>query len=200
MARGRFIVLEGGDGAGTTTQMHALEARLRARGHDVLCTAQPSRGAVGQLARANLAASATNPLPPEAMALLFAADRLEHVHGTISPALDAGTWVICDRYVLSSMVYQGLALPEAWIASVNQFALAPDITLFVDTSDVEAARRRTARGGDVEIFDGADVQASVLGRYRRLAQDANVFRVDGDGSREDVTTRIWVAMTHAGLV
>ncbi len=96
MGRGRFIALEGIDGSGTTSQRGALAAALRARGHTVLETYEPSDGSIGQLTRSRLATDA-RPLDRRALALMFAADRLDHVANEIEPALDAGQVVLTDR-------------------------------------------------------------------------------------------------------
>src|SRR5688572_8576363 len=100
--RGRFIVVEGPDGVGTTTQAAAVANALEQRGRRTHVTAEPSKGAIGQLVRARLKHEGDK----ETLALLFAADRLDHWHGEVRPQLDAGVDVVSDRYVLSSLVYQ----------------------------------------------------------------------------------------------
>src|SRR5437667_268896 len=110
---GRFIVLEGIDGAGTTTQADAIAAALRKKGRQVFVTREPSDLAIGKQIRAALVGKAA--FPSDALALLFAADRLDHLEREVQPALRAGTDVICDRYVLSSMAYQGSMLPADWV-------------------------------------------------------------------------------------
>src|SRR5204862_347715 len=126
--RGRFIVLEGVDGAGTTTQTRALAAALAARGHIVTTTCQPSDGVIGKLVRSQLRAT-DDPPDPRALALLFAADRLDHIHRVVEPALARGEVVISDRYVASSWIYQGLACDPQWVRTINAHAPWPDLTL-----------------------------------------------------------------------
>src|SRR4051794_39709628 len=109
---GRFIVIEGLDGAGTTTQTERLATRLREEGHRVLTTREPSDGPVGMLLRQALTGRLTlpgahAPLADETLALLFAADRTDHLASRVEPALGRGEVVLCDRYVLSSLAYQG---------------------------------------------------------------------------------------------
>lgn len=117
---GRFIVLEGLDGAGTTTQTERLASLLRSEGHDVVTTREPSDGPVGTMLRQALTGrlglpQGRGPLAQETLALLFAADRTDHLHARILPALEQGKVVLCDRYVLSSLAYQGASLPMAWV-------------------------------------------------------------------------------------
>jgi dTMP kinase len=113
----RFIALEGIDGSGTTTQKARLAAALRDRGLDVLETFEPSEGPLGTMARGMLRGD--DPAAPDLLALVFAADRLEHLSRCIEPALAAGRTVICDRYVLSSLVYQSGVDPEPQRTGAN---------------------------------------------------------------------------------
>ncbi len=184
---GRFIVLEGLDGAGTTTQLARLAQALRARGRTVHTTAEPSTGPVGQQLREALARKLT--LPDGALALLFAADRLHHLASEIEPRLAAGEWVLCDRYVLSSLAYQGATLPVEWVGALNARARAADLTLFLEVDVATAARRRAARGGEEELFDSK--QAAIAQRYREAVAShgaaQRVVVVDGERPAEEVT-------------
>ena len=196
MKPGKFIVLEGLDGAGTTTQCEALAKALRLKGREVWVTREPSTGPIGTLVRQSLSGRLMlgpgEPLGNDTLALLFAADRVDHVASEIAPALKRGAVVLSDRYLLSSLAYQGAALPMAWVAQLNARALAPDLTLFVEVSLSEAARRRKARGGKDELFDAPAVQKRTALQYqkaiavRRKAKDAIVI-IDGDEAREAVT-------------
>jgi dTMP kinase len=194
--RGRFIVLEGLDGAGTTTQAERLAAALRAEGHSVLTTREPSDGPIGTLIRQALTGrlvlpGGAGPLAQETLALLYAADRTDHLKARVLPALEVGQIVISDRYVLSSLAYQGASLSMAWVEAANGYAVAPDLTLFVHVSPAVAAQRRAARGGAKELFEEDALQRKIARQYeeairRREAQE-KIVRINGDQPVEAVT-------------
>lgn len=202
----RFIALEGIDGSGTTTQAAALTAWLTARGHRVHRTREPSSGEIGRLVRSRLAA-AGDPLEPRALALLFAADRLDHVHREISPALARGEVVLSDRYLLSSLAYQSLDAPLPWVVQINAQAPRADLNLLVDLP-VEVAVARVAKRLDAdeaatrEIFDVPETQRHLAEAYRRLAARDDVGPVsiiDGDAPLEAVTTALTEVLAARGL-
>ncbi len=193
---GRFIVLEGLDGAGTTTQVERLAAACRAEGHAVLTTREPSDGPVGTLIRQALTGrlglpGGAGPLAPETLALLFAADRTDHLTARVLPALAAGQIVLCDRYVLSSLAYQGASLPMDWVEAVNACAVSPDLTLFVGVAPEVAARRRKARGGAAELFEADEAQRRIAKQYlaaiRRREKHERIVHIDGEQGIEAVT-------------
>ena len=193
--RGRFIVLEGLDGAGTTTQTERIAAVLRERGHRVLTTREPSDGPLGTQLRQALTRRLVRPdgapLTPETLALMFAADRTDHLASSILPALQAGQVVLSDRYLLSSLAYQGATLPMAWIDEINARARSPDLTLFVEVSTRTAARRRAGRGSPEELFEAEALQRKIAKKYdeaivRRAVQD-HIVRVSGEGTVDAVT-------------
>lgn len=193
---GRFIVLEGLDGAGTTTQLERVGASLRAQGHRVLTTRQPSDGPIGTLLRQALTGrlqlpAGAGPLTPESLALLFAADRTDHLAAIVFPALEAGQVVLCDRYVHSSLAYQGAELPMAWVAEINRWAPPADLTLFVDVDVKTAARRRLARGAPEELFEAEASQRRIARRYRQAlelrSRRERVVHLDGRQPIEAVT-------------
>lgn len=168
--RGLFLVLEGIDGAGTTTQRGRLHAWLTQLGYTGHPTAEPSSGPIGRLIRQFLG-SLDEPLEPRAMALLFAADRRDHIAREITPRLEAGAIVISDRYVLSSLAYQTTAgVPREVVAQANADILKPDLTLYFDLPVEVAAERRARRAGTVEIYDADAVQARVHATYRAEAE------------------------------
>lgn len=188
-----FIALEGIDGSGTTTQLALLGQRLRRLGHQVTQTAEPSQGVVGRSCREAL--SAAEPLPDAVLALMFAADRLHHQQHCIDVARAAGHVVLCDRYLLSSLAYQGLSLPEPWLWAINSRARRPDISILLHVPWHMAQQRVAARGATAEQFDGAALQARISARYLALAQQPNaetgpVICVDGTGSQEAVAARL----------
>lgn len=205
MPRGQFIVLEGIDGSGTTLQCGALCAALRERGHQVLETREPSGGSIGRLVRESLAMRA-DPLDPQALALLFAADRLDHVAREVEPALAAGTHVICDRYLLSSWAYQALDAPLAWVKAINGQAPWPDLTLWLDVPVEIALSRVAAReqqdGTARERFEVPELQRRVAESYATLARDpalSSVHTVDGTPAPRAVTDALIAICASAGL-
>jgi len=195
-ARGRFIVLEGLDGAGTTTQGALLAARLLEHGIRVELTKEPTDGPIGKLARAFT--DGDRHFESETVALLFAADRLEHTV-EIRGLLEAGTWVVSDRYVASSLAYQtSQGLPFEWVRTLNSRAMEPDATVFVDTPVATCVERLAARG---EFNTGPFDQAAALEKARELYLRAfrevplgTLVSVDGAGEREVVADAIWAAL------
>jgi len=190
---GRFIVLEGIDGSGTTTQTLRLAESLRSDGHSVLSTHEPSDGPIGVVLRQALTRRLAG-LSDRVLALLFAADRLHHLAAVVEPALAEGKVVVSDRYVLSSLAYQGMRLPLAWVESLNAAARRPDLTLYLDVDARTAAGRRLGRGGVEEIFDADEVQRAVARSYGRVIRKhtraQRVVRVDGGGSPDAVAAAV----------
>lgn len=207
--RGRFIVFEGIDGAGTTTQARLLARWLQRQGRTVHQTAEPSTGPLGnqlrQAMRRRLVGADGQPLDPRAFAALFVADRADHLTGEIEPALARGEDVICDRYVLSSLAYQGLDADLDWVAALNAPMRAPDLTLFLDVDAEIAAKRRAGRGGKAEIYEVDAFLRRVVKAYRSvisLRPRDGVVTLDGSGTVRGVhaTCRDAVSMLPAGGV
>lgn len=198
--RGLFLVLEGIDGAGTTTQRGRLAAWLAGLGQAVHPTAEPSSGPIGRLIRQFLG-SLDQPLEARAMALLFAADRRDHIEREILPQLRAGTVVISDRYVLSSLAYQTSAgVPREVVASANADILVPDLTIYFDLPLSVAAERRARRASTVEIYDADPVQARVAATYRaeaeqRRAAGEPVVFIDAAREPDEVEAQLRAAIT-----
>jgi dTMP kinase len=201
--RGRLIVLEGLDGAGTTTQSRLLGERLAAEGRKVHVTAEPSRGPVGALVRQVLTrrvVGSDGAFDAAALALLFAADRLDHHAVDVAPKLAEGIDVVSDRYTLSSLAYQGLATGDmAWVEQVNARAPAADVTVFLRTRPEVSLRRRRAASLDREIFEESSFQRRVAQSYDRAigrlrAAGEEVVEVDGEASVEIVARAIWTAV------
>lgn len=190
-----FIVLEGIDGSGTTTQLDRLAERLRAAGRRVVATREPSPGPIGLLLREILRGTHANPdgtgLDGRAMALLFAADRRDHLTREIEPALASGADVISDRYLLSSLAYQAVEADRAWVEQLASGVREPDLTLLLDVDIAVAAQRRTKAGRPVERYDADGTLARVAENYRRLAAGRpNIVRIDGTPSPADVEQAI----------
>jgi dTMP kinase len=132
------------------------------------------------------------------LALLFAADRLDHLEAEILPALRRGEVVICDRYLLSSLAYQGATCPIEWVEEINAGAITPDLTLFLDVKPETASNRRAGRGGLPEIFEGDDRQRRVSRQYataiRRLEKRERIVRIAGDRPPEEVAAEVLKAI------
>ena len=200
VAGANFIVLEGVDGSGTTTQVRLLAERLRARGRRVHTTAEPSAGAIGRLLRQALSGRLSEGQGPDpvaaswqTLALLFAADRLDHIAREIEPELVAGACVLCDRYDHSTLAYQSVggggrdALP--WLRDLNRHAPRPDLVIVLDVPASVAAERRRARSGPAEIFDADALQARLCDFYAALEQSCpadRILHLDGTSPPQEV--------------
>jgi dTMP kinase len=190
--RAIFVALEGIDGSGTTTQLERLVRHLGAGlGRRAHATREPSNGPIGRLLRELLlgehALPDGAPIDGQAMALLFAADRRDHLRREIEPRLAAGVDVVTDRYLMSSLAYQAEEAARDWVASLARVVRPADLTILLDLPvDVAAARRRAA-ARVVERYDDDAVQARVAENYRRLAaDDPSAIVLDGSGSVEEV--------------
>ncbi len=183
----RFIVVEGADGSGKTT----LSRRLQESIPNSLWTCETSHGTVGQLIR-QILAKKQEPLDRFTMAALFTADRLDHLHRVIRPALETGKRVICDRYYYSTYIYQQLYKEHALMlfnAMSSHPILKPDLTLVIDVDPSVASDRRKHRRGDASLFEDKKTQREVCAQYSSLkARFPNdwIIRIDGNQSAENV--------------
>ena len=205
MIEGHFIAIEGIDGAGTTTQAARLAAALRKRGLPVRTTHEPTDGPIGALIRQVLngrvvvsgPAGTTSP-GWSTLALLFAADRLDHLQAEIIPNLMDGVTVITDRYDASSIAYQGIvsgdAAVSAWIRSINSRARRPDLTIILDVSPETALERRRLRGNVPDLFEEEELQRRLARFYETIEQYLPGDRVLHLNGNIDADT------VHAGLV
>jgi dTMP kinase len=196
VTRGKFVVLEGGDGSGKSTQVAGLAASLRAAGLAVHETFEPGAGETGAIIR-DLLLHGPEVISSVTEALLMAADRAQHVATEIAPALGRGEWVVCDRYVPSSLVYQGVVrrlgveLVEE-LSTIATGGLAPDLVIVLDVSDEVAAARRDPETDRLER-EGELFHAAVRRAYRELAATRDWTVVDADGSVDDVADAVWAA-------
>ena len=200
--RARFVTLEGGEGVGKSTQLKALAAALRARGLDLVETREPGGSPGAEAIRSLLLHD--HHWTPEAEALLFAAARADHVATTILPALERGAWVLCDRFVDSSIAYQGGAggLGFEAVRALHGFGshgFLPDRTLLLKLPEGEAERRASGRDtGGADLIGGRDASyhRNVVDAFDRLAKDEpERFRViDASGAAEEVTARLLAAL------
>ena len=193
MEKGRFITIEGLDGAGTTTQANMLAAALERTGGPVWLTGEPTCGPVGSLVRQVLQERVRGrdggPFSRKALALLFAADRLDHCDTRIKPLLEQGVTVISDRYVYSSFAYQVQDAPQEWVQQINQFALTPELVIFLDITPEIAMERVKKRKSEQEIFEHLVFQEKVRRQYLAVLEPLDSSRklfVDGNGTKEDV--------------
>ncbi|GCD44022.1 dTMP kinase [Streptomyces paromomycinus] len=191
---GFFIALEGGDGAGKSTQVEALAAWIRGKGHEVVVTREPGATAIGKRLRSIILDVSTSGLSDRAEALMFAADRAEHVNSVIRPALERGAVVITDRYIDSSVAYQGAGrnLAPTEIARISRWAtdgLVPHLTVLLDVSP-ETARERFTEAPDRMESEPAEFHQRVRSGFLTLAaaDPARYLVVDAGQEPEDVTT------------
>jgi dTMP kinase len=202
--RGRFITLEGPDGSGKTTAARHLATWLRDRGLTVLLTQEPGGTALGDEVRRLVLhhRGLADDLDPRTDALLFAAQRAQHVARMIRPALERGEWVVCARYLDSSLAYQGAAygLDADEMHRLQTFAtdgLMPDLTLLIDVPvEVGLSRKRRGIWNRFEDTEGVAFFEKVRRAYHNLAAaDAERFRVlDGSGSVEGVDEAVRAAV------
>ena len=200
--RGRFITFEGGEGTGKSTQAALLAQRLRAMGIGVVLTREPGGSPGAEIIRHVLLSGAAKALGPDAEAILFAAARGDHVVTTIEPALARGRWVVSDRFVDSTMVYQGALgqvdpLLLGGLRRVTIGKLKPDLTFILDLpAEVgleRASARRGAEGADRFEAESLDFHEKLREAYMRLAasEPDRCMLIDAREGHAAVATRIW---------
>jgi dTMP kinase len=195
-ASGIFVVLEGGDGSGKSTQMALLVARLHELGREVVTTREPGGTDTGAAIRSLVLDGGA--LDPRAEALLIAADRAQHVAEVVRPALERGAVVVSDRFVPSSLAYQGVArgLGVEEIARLSEWAtcgLAPDIVVVLDVGPAVAVARRAGPQDRMEQ-EPDSFRAAVNQAYRELAARFGWRLVDAVGTVESVAEQVWAAV------
>ncbi len=218
--QGYFIVLEGTDGSGLSTQAPLLRDALLHAGRAAYVTKEPSEGPAGAIIRLALtrrlgyapfsshtadegpAAAAWEPLGDDVLALLYAADRLDHLRQVITPRLAHGVDVVCDRYRLSSLAYQALTADPDWVAALNSKARPPDLTVFLDVAPEVSRERMARRQGGVELYEQDRTIRRIRENYLRLiaagrAAGENIAVVDGEGPIDAVAARVWAACRAA---
>lgn len=205
--QGQFIVFEGLDGSGTSTQAELLQGWLERHGQPAHRTAEPSSGPFGLLLRAALAGRIGSagpdgrfrPLPEDVLALAFAADRLDHLDHEVLPRLASGVTVISERYYLSSLAYQSEQLGLDWVRALNRRARRPDLTLFLDVPVEVCLERIRQRGRRTELFeDGATLRRVRAGYLRAIAllaaEGERIVTLDGNRPPEAVLADVLRAL------
>jgi dTMP kinase len=195
---GRLIVIEGLDGAGTTTQTKRLVEHLNGNGRKAHATREPSDGPVGRLIREMLTGNHAiegQKLSQGTFGLLFAADRLDHMQREVDPKIAEGTIVISDRWYHSSLAYQGTGADRDWITMLNSRARKPELTIFLQVRPEVAAKRRAAARRKEELFEDLRMQQEVDAGYKATiaelkAQGERIEILDGEQSEDDVFAAI----------
>jgi len=197
-----FVVFEGPDGSGTTTQIGILERffiQNRLSMPPFYITFEPTNGSIGKLLRSLLKGEET--LKAETIAMLFAADRNEHVFGSggIEERCKRGELVVCDRYLLSSLVYQGITCGEELPARLNRDFPAPELLIFFDIEPETALERIASRGTQKEIYENPVFQKEVRARYKTLLPEfashgVRVEIIDASLSPDEVARQVWGAI------
>jgi dTMP kinase len=181
--KGVFICVEGLDGCGKTTQAKLLVRRLR-RSCDAVYTAEPSSGKIGRFIKKHWLHSDKRG-SGVVEALLFAADRFEHVENTVLPALKRGRIVVSDRYVYSSLAYQGATgLELEWIERINEHAVRPDLAIFIDVEPETVVQRLKPRKS---VMENLETQRKVREVYVKFVEKGELVRVDGNKSKGEVS-------------
>ena len=208
MLRGKFITFEGGEGCGKSTQVRRLRTALEGRGLSVILTREPGGTPLAEKVRALLKDEAEDPPCDRAELLLFLAARAQLVRNVIRPALDAGTWVVSDRFSDSTLAYQGYGrgLPLDTIREANDCAcegLKPDMTLLLDI-DPETSRRRmrmreaaTSTGPDRIELAGGGFHARLRSGFLEMAaaEPGRIVTIDASGTEDEVWESVWKSLT-----
>ena len=205
--RGHFITFEGGEGSGKSTHAASLAQRLKGSGIEVVLTREPGGSTGAEIIRHILLSGIAKPLGAETETILFAAARDDHMRSTILPALKAGQWVICDRFIDSTRVYQGILGKVdgkliRGLERVTVGAAMPELTFILDVpANVGLARAKTRRGtGTADRFEAESVEYHEHLRQAYLAlaklEPKRCVVVDGRAPRDVVADRIWAAVNE----
>ncbi|MEM2118768.1 MAG: dTMP kinase [Candidatus Bathyarchaeia archaeon] len=186
LKKGFFVCIEGLDGCGKTTQAKLLVERLK-ESYNAVYTAEPTEGHIGRFIK-EYCLHGSNRGSAVVEALLFAADRFEHVHNEIVPALRRGMLVVSDRYLYSSLAYQGAAGVDLdWIRRINEHAVRPDLALFVDVEpEVVMGRLKLKKS----VMENLATQRAVREVYLRFVDSGELVLVDGNQTKEKVSEEI----------
>jgi dTMP kinase len=185
--KGFFICVEGLDGCGKTTQTRLLVRKLRKMGYDAIYTAEPSRGEIGKFIK-RYCLHGEKRTSPIIEVLLFAADRFDHVKNEVIPALDEEKIVVSDRYVYSSLAYQGAAgLDLKWIEMINERAIRPDLAIFVDVEPEAVVKRLKPKRS---VMENLETLRKVREVYLKFVEKGELVKIDGNRSKSEVADYI----------
>jgi dTMP kinase len=185
--RGVFICIEGLDASGKTTHTRQLVRDLQQKGFDATYTTEPSRGKIGKFIRTYVLQREKR-VSSLVEALLFAADRVDHVETGIKPALQKDKIVVCDRYLYSSLAYQGAAgLDLDWIREINRNALTPDLAIYLDVPPEVVVKRIRRKKS---VMERLQIQRKVEEIYLSLVKNELLIRIDGDRPKHGVSKNI----------
>lgn len=209
---GRFVTLEGGEGAGKSTQLRRLGARLQALGHEVVLTREPGGSPGAEAIRTLVVTGEPGRWDALTETLLFYAARADHLRRTVRPALERGAWVLCDRFADSTMAYQGAGggVEPARIAALHRLVLGdfrPDLTLLLDMDPAIGLTRALARAGEggaavaaERRFEEQDIDFHLRLRQAFLdiaaAEPARVVIIPADDGEAPVAEALWQALLH----
>ena len=181
--KGAFICIEGLDASGKTTQARRLVRELRRKGFKAVYTTEPSPGEIGRFIRTYILQRKRR-VPIAVEALLFAVDRVDHLEQKVKPALQEGKIVVSDRYVYSSLAYQGAAgLDLNWIEEINRSVVTPDLAIYIDVPPEVAVKRIK---GKRSVMERLEVQRKVRAVYLEFVENGRLIRVDGDRPKDEV--------------
>ncbi|MDR2203676.1 MAG: dTMP kinase [Nitrososphaerota archaeon] len=190
--KGVFICIEGLDGSGKTTQAKLLTKKLCKAGYNAIYTAEPSQGKIGKFIRKCLYDQKRMSTITEA--LLFAADRIEHIQNTISPALKEGKIVIVDRYIYSSLAYQGsTSMNIHWIETINTNAQKPDLSLFIDVAPEVVLDRLNRKKS---VMENLQTQQCVRQIYQKYVATDELKRIDGNENKNKVSDKLYAEVMY----
>jgi len=185
--KGVFICIEGLDASGKTTHAHRLVRNLRRKGFDALYTTEPSRGEIGRFIRTFILQRKRR-VPSVVEALLFAVDRVDHVEKEIKPMLENGKIVVSDRYVYSTLAYQGAAgLDIKWIEEINRLALSPDLAIYIDVPPEVVVKRIRRKKS---VMERLETQRRVREVYMKFVENGKLVPVDGNRRKDEVAKDI----------
>jgi dTMP kinase len=185
--KGVFICIEGLDASGKTTHAHRLVRNLRRKGFDTFYTTEPSRGEIGRFIRTYILQRKRR-VPSVVEALLFAVDRVDHVEKEIKPMLEKGKIVVSDRYVYSTLAYQGAAgLDIEWIEEINRLALSPDLVIYIDVSPEVVVKRIRRKKS---VMERLGTQRRVRKVYMKFVQNGKLVPIDGNRRKDEVAKDI----------
>ena len=185
--KGVFICIEGIDASGKTTQAHLLVEELQRRDFEAEYTTEPSRGKIGEFIRTYVLQRGKR-VPSAVEALFFAVDRVDHVERRINPALRRGKIVVCDRYVYSSLAYQGAAgLDLKWIKEINRLAVPADLAIYIDVPPEIVVKRIKRKKS---VMERLRIQEKVREVYMQFVKEGRLTLIDGDRPAEEVAKDI----------